>query len=47
MTASFEHIDLTLVSPSFDSELTDILIELNHLRKLKLTGTTAPWTFFN
>ena len=46
MAASFEHIDLTLVSPSFDSELTDILIELNHLRKLKLTGTTAPWTFF-
>jgi Fic family protein len=46
MPAKFKHIDLRLVSPSFDSELTDVLIELNHLRKLKLTGTTAPWTFF-
>jgi Fic family protein len=37
---------LRLVSPSFDSELTDSLIELNHLRKLKLQGSTAPWIFF-
>ena len=37
---------LRLVSPSFDSELTDSLIELNHLKKLKLQGTTAPWIFF-
>lgn len=37
---------LRLVSPSFDSELTDCLIELNHLKKLKLQGTTAPWIFF-
>jgi len=37
---------LRLVSPSFDSELTDYLIELNHLKKLKLQGTTAPWIFF-
>lgn len=37
---------LRLVSPSFDSVLTDSLIELNHLRKLKLQGTTAPWIFF-
>lgn len=38
--------NLRLVSPSFDSELTDSLIELNHLRKLKLQGSTAPWIFF-
>ena len=37
---------LRLVSPSFDSQLTDTLIELNHLRKLRLQGTTAPWIFF-
>ncbi|MCH2232463.1 MAG: Fic family protein [Crocinitomicaceae bacterium] len=37
---------LRMVSPSFDSELTDSLIELNHLRKLKLQGSTAPWIFF-
>ena len=37
---------LRVVSPNFDSELTDSLIELNHLKKLKLEGTTAPWIFF-
>ena len=37
---------LRFVSPSFDSPLTDTLIELNHLRKLQLNGTTAPWMFF-
>lgn len=37
---------LRLVSPDFDSQLTDTLIELNHLRKLRLGGSTAPWTFF-
>ncbi|MGL6162417.1 Fic family protein [Microbulbifer sp.] len=38
--------DLRLVSPDFDSPLTDTLIELNHLRRLRLDGTTAPWIFF-
>lgn len=38
--------ELRIVSPSFDSALTDTLMELNHLRKQKLGGTTAPWTFF-
>lgn len=37
---------LRLVSPAFDSRLTDTLIELNHLRRLHLGGTTAPWVFF-
>ncbi|TDP39167.1 Fic family protein [Idiomarina aquatica] len=37
---------LRVVSPSFDSPLTDTLMELNHLRKLRLHGTTAPWIFF-
>jgi len=46
MTASFNHIDLQLVSPSFDSKLMDALMELNHLRKLRLYGSTAPWLFF-
>jgi len=43
---SEKEFKLRLVSPSFDSELTDCLIELNHLKKLKLQGTTAPWIFF-
>lgn len=38
--------ELRLVSPDFDSHLTDTLIELNHLRRLHLRGTTAPCLFF-
>ncbi len=43
-----DSIDLTLkvVNPSFDSPLIDTLMELNHLRRLKLGGTTTPWIFF-
>ncbi|PID44711.1 MAG: cell filamentation protein Fic [Proteobacteria bacterium] len=37
---------LRVVSPGFDSQLTDTLFELNHLRRLKLRGSTAPWMFF-
>jgi Fic family protein len=37
---------LRLVSPEFDSPLTDTLLELDHLRRLKLGGSTAPWMFF-
>lgn len=39
-------LSLRLVSPSFDSPLTDTLMELNHLRRLKLGGSTVPWLFF-
>jgi len=46
MAASFKHFDLKLISPNFDSNLTDTLIQLDHLRKLQLSGTTPPWTFF-
>ncbi len=46
MPPSFVEFDLRLVSPSFDSPLTDVFIELNHLRKLRLEGSTAPWIFF-
>lgn len=42
----FNHFDLMLVKPTFDSNLTDTVMELNYLRKLKLGGTTAPWIFF-
>lgn len=38
--------ELRLVSPKFDSMLTDTLMELNHLRRLQLRGTTTPWIFF-
>jgi len=46
MPATFKHIDLKLVSPSFDSKLMDALMELNHLRRLRLYGSTSPWMFF-
>jgi len=46
MSTAFKHIDLKLVSPSFDSSLMDALMELNHLRKLRLGGTTSPHLFF-
>lgn len=42
----FEHIDLKLHNPSFDSPLVDVVTELEHLRRLQLGGTTPPEVFF-
>ncbi|HUH51983.1 MAG TPA: Fic family protein [Flavobacterium sp.] len=44
--ASFSPYDLTLVKPSFDADLTDLIIELEHLRKKRLGGSTHPQVFF-
>lgn len=46
MSAQFVHIDLELVSPGFDSNLMGALMELEHLRRLNLFGTTSPYLFF-
>ena len=46
MKKEFRYIKLKLVDPSFDSRLMDALMELNHLRRLRLYGTTAPPIFF-
>ena len=46
MPAKFVHIDLNLVAPGFDSKLMDALMELNHLRRLNLFGSTHPVLFF-
>jgi len=46
MLNSFKHIDLKLVRPSFDSKLMDALMELDHLRKMRLYGSTSPYLFF-
>ncbi len=46
MNPEFKEFELRIVSPSFDSPLTDTLMELNHLRRQRLGGTTAPWMFF-
>ena len=42
----FTHYDLKLVEPSFGSPLTDLIIELDHLRKKQLGGSTHPRVFF-
>ncbi len=44
--SKFEHYDLKLELPSFESPLTDLIIELDHLRRLRLNGTTHPQVFF-
>jgi Fic family protein len=46
MAATFKHFDLKLIEPSFDSNLTDLVIELDYLRKKQLGGTTHPLVFF-
>ncbi len=38
--------NLRLVNPEFGSSLTTTIIELDHMRKRDLTGTVAPWYFF-
>jgi hypothetical protein len=44
--AAFNHFDLALLNPAFDSPLVDVLTELEHLRRLQLTGTTPAPVFF-
>ena len=44
--STFNHHDLALINPSFDSPLVDVLTELEHLRRLQLGGTTPPQVFF-
>ncbi|MEQ1766117.1 MAG: hypothetical protein ABL859_01695 [Methylotenera sp.] len=43
---AFNHFDLVLPNPSFDSPLVDVLTELEHLRRLELGGTTPAPVFF-
>lgn len=42
----FHHYDLKLIEPSFRSTLTDLIIELDYLRKKPLGGSTHPRVFF-
>jgi len=44
--AKFIHTDIKLIQPSFETKLTDLVIELDHLRKKRLGGTTHPHVFF-
>ena len=46
MEQNFNHVNLKIVEPSFGSDLTDLIIELDYLRKKHLMGTTHPLIFF-
>lgn len=46
MNATFKHFDLDLYDPDFGSTLTDLIINLDYLRKKTLSGTTHPEIFF-
>jgi Fic family protein len=46
MRPSFKHNSLRLAVPDFNSPLTDLIIELDYLRKKQLGGTTTPAVFF-
>lgn len=43
---AFHHHDLALLNPAFDSPLVDVVTELEHLRRLQLSGSTPPSVFF-
>lgn len=42
----FRHYELELIQPDFDSSLTDLIIDLDYLRKKPLQGTTHASVFF-
>jgi Fic family protein len=44
--AKFLHYDLRLLEPNFGSTLTDLIIELDYLRRKPLGGSTHPKVFF-
>lgn len=46
MESQFKHYNLELLKPEFDSSITDLIIELDYLRKKQLGGTTPPKIFF-
>ena len=46
MEPKYNPYDLKLIKPDFDSPLTDLIIELEHLRKRDLGGSTHPEVFF-
>jgi len=46
MKPTFKHYDLRIVPPTFDSALTDLIVELDYLRKKSLEGSTPVDIFF-
>ena len=46
MPPAFVDFPLRVVAPEFTSPLTDVVMELEHLRRLQLVGDTPPAVFF-
>ncbi len=46
MESVFRHYNLKLVVPDFSLPLTDLIIELDYLRRKQLSGSTIPAVFF-
>lgn len=46
MQRVFQHYKLNLIEPAFNSQLTDLIIDLDYLRKKQLYGSTHPAIFF-
>jgi len=46
MDKKFIHFDLRLVRPPFESKITDLIIELDYLRRKILGGSTPAYIFF-
>jgi Fic family protein len=46
MNSGFTHFDLRMIAPPFDSKATDLIIELDYLRRNVPLGTTPPDIFF-
>ncbi len=46
MSGKYSYDLLQLIEPDFNSSLTDLILELNHLRRKTLQGTTLPPIFF-
>jgi Fic family protein len=42
----YKYKTIELLEPTFKSSLTDLIIDLDHLRKRELSGTTPPLIFF-
>ncbi|MDC3132679.1 hypothetical protein OA501_00500 [Flavobacteriaceae bacterium] len=46
MTPEFRHYDLELIEPDFGSTITDLIIDLDYLRRKERGGSTHPKLFF-
>ena len=44
--SKFQHFDLEMIVPDFDSELVTSIINLDYLRRKRLGGSTHPVVFF-